>query len=83
MNKYRDDNGEVVEVTHGLGDWWIVARGRHRVKTAALPPRKSADECQRDLDAYAARKRWPAVPVCADRHAHDDPSNHVLSNSGK
>ena len=71
MNKYHDERGETVEVTHGLGDWWIVARGRHRVKTSALPPRKSAKECQRDLDAYATRKKWRrllAVEVPSNGH---------------
>lgn len=55
---YLDDNGDRVEVTHGLADWWIVARGRRRVKSAALPPRKTASECQRDLDRYATQKGW-------------------------
>jgi hypothetical protein len=71
--KYLDTDGDMVEVTHGLGDWWIVGRrnprtgNHHRVKTRALPPRKTADECQRDLDAYAASKRWTTVPACVDR----------------
>lgn len=58
---YVDDNEVVVEVTHGLGDWWICARGRHRVKSKALPPRKTWQECQRDLDAYAASKNWQPI----------------------
>ncbi|MBI4621068.1 MAG: hypothetical protein HY739_13055 [Desulfobacterales bacterium] len=81
--KYFDNNGAVVEVTHGLGDWWIVGRrnprsgGYHRVKTPSMPPRKTAEECQQDLDEYARRKQWIAVPTCADRHAHDDPKIKV------
>jgi len=58
MKKYIDDNGQVVEVVKGLSDWWICARGGHRVKTKYLPPRKSADLCQQDLDAYARGKGW-------------------------
>lgn len=80
--KYMDEKGAVVEVARGLGDWWIVGRrgstrgSHHRVKSVDLPPRKTAGECQRDLDAYSARKRWPVVPICADRHAYDNPSNN-------
>jgi len=79
--KYMESDGTVVEVTHGLGDCWIVGRrnprtgNHHRVKTTAMPPRDTAAECQRDLDEYARRKRWMPVPSCADRHAHDDPPN--------
>jgi len=79
--KYMDNDGAIVEVAHGLGDVWIVGRpnprtyGHHRVTTKAMPPRQSAAECQVDLDAYAASRGWTPVPVCADRHAHDDPSN--------
>jgi len=86
--KYMDDQGTVVEVSHGLGDVWIVGRrnprtgNHHRIKTPAMPPRKTAAECQRDLDEYARRKRWSAVPICADRHAHDDHSNKALSKLG-
>jgi len=85
--KYMDREGAVVEVTHGLGDVWIVGRrnprtgNHHRVKTNAMPPRQTAAECQRDLDEYARRKRWAAVPICADRHAHDDPSNVTPDHS--
>jgi len=58
MTSYIDDKGQRVEVVHGLADWWIVARGRKRVKSPALPPRKTAAECQQDLDLYAAEKGW-------------------------
>jgi len=62
MTAYRDDKGEIVRVTKGLGrDCWIVARGRHRVKSPALPPRSTARQCQCDLDRYAAARGWQAV----------------------
>lgn len=57
-SKYLDEKGRVVEVTRGLADWWICARGRHRVKSKQLPPRKSPEACQADLDKYAARMKW-------------------------
>lgn len=60
--KYIDDNGQTVEVKPGLGDWWICARNGHRVKSPALPARKSPEECQANLDAYAAKRGWEAAP---------------------
>jgi hypothetical protein len=45
--KYMDEQGTVVEVSHGLGDVWIVGRrnprtgNHHRIKTKAMPPRIS------------------------------------------
>jgi hypothetical protein len=64
--KYVDEKGNTVEVASGLGGCFIVARlgssgGRHRIKSSALPPRKTAEECQRDLDEYAAKKKWRVV----------------------
>jgi hypothetical protein len=51
-----------MRVTTGLGPGcWIVARGRHRVKSPALPPRSTRAQCQADLNAYAARKGWRRV----------------------
>lgn len=64
MRAYYDDRGAVVQVTRGLGDTWIVARGRHRIKSPALPVRRTAMKCQRDLDAYAQRKGWRAETPC-------------------
>ena len=61
LGLYLDGNGEAVAVVPGLNDWWIVARGRHRVKSQAMPPRRTADACQRDLDAYAIKQKWQAI----------------------
>lgn len=70
MTKYLDKNGDVIAVAAGLGrDCWIVKRrlgdsyekgicSGHRVKSPQLPPRRSATECQSDLDAYACKKKW-------------------------
>lgn len=65
---YRDqagETGEVVLVVRGLGGVWISARGEtghhHRVKSPALPPRKTQAEAQQDLDAYAAKRGWQPV----------------------
>ncbi len=61
MTKYLDRNGKIIEVLHGLGDWWIVGSrnhrtgGFHRKKSPALPPRKTAEECQHDLNTYASK----------------------------
>ena len=60
---YLNVKGQRVQVTPGLGKCWISeivapSGGRHRVKSAALPPRKTRQEAQRDLDAYANLKRW-------------------------
>jgi len=65
---YFDDAGELVEVAPGLGPVWIVGRrnprtGGHRcIKSKALPPRRTPQEAQRDLDRYAAAKHWHEIP---------------------
>lgn len=85
--RYVDDNGRVVEVARGLPGWWIVGRhgafsgSHHRIRTKALPNRRTPEECQRDLDAYAIRKRWLPLMISADRHAKDDPRG-TLSQPG-
>lgn len=56
------ETGEVVAVIHGLGDKWISARGRHRVKSPKLPPRDTREEAQADLDAYARARKWKPMP---------------------
>lgn len=58
---YYDEKHQVVAVIHGLNDKWISARGRHRVKSQALPPRDTQEEAQADLDAYADGKGWEIV----------------------
>ena len=57
------DTGRIVQVLEGLGDIWIVGTvtpsgGHRRLKSPALPPRDDPAACQRDLDAYAAKKGW-------------------------
>lgn len=59
---YYDEKHQVVAVIRGLSDKWISARGRHRVKSSALPPRDTQEEAQADLDAYADGKGWEIVP---------------------
>lgn len=59
---YMDMDGETVAVIHGLGDKWISARGRHRMKSPKLPPRDTREEAQTDLDAYAKAKKWTPMP---------------------
>ncbi|MFT9496344.1 hypothetical protein [Anaerosolibacter sp.] len=59
--KYVDENGKIISVRQGLGmDCWIVIRespgGGHRVKSKALPPVETQEECQRNLDAWAKKK---------------------------
>ncbi len=66
MTQYMDTNHQIVEVLHALGRLWIVGRktsngGHHRLKSLLLPPRETAEECQRDLDEYAAKKGWRRV----------------------
>ena len=73
--KYLDEDGQVVGVTAGLGEWWIVARNGHRVKTKAMPPRKSPGECQADLDAYAKQHNWQPVD--------QDPGQTVKAEAGQ
>ena len=67
----RPDTGAIVEVLPGLGmDCWIVGTvspsgGRHRIKSRNLPPCSTAEEAQRNLDAYASRKRWEPIVTSA------------------
>ncbi len=64
---YLNAKGQRVQVCRGLGDCWIVgiktaAGGSHRVKSPDLPPRKTRQEAQRDLDVYANLQRWRTAP---------------------
>jgi hypothetical protein len=60
---YVDLSGIKVEVIQSFNGVWISVRGNHRVKSSALPPRKTRNEAQRDLDAYAFKNGWlPAPP---------------------
>ena len=68
---YIDDNGDLVLVRKGLGEVHIVCRGEHgrrRVKSSLLPPTKTEEECQANLDAYAAKRKWvawkPGTIIC-------------------
>lgn len=67
--RYLDERGCVVAVAPGLGDCWIVGRltatGAHRLKSPAVPVRKTAAECQDDLDAYAVKRGWLKVESLA------------------
>ena len=66
MNAYRDEQGRLVRVRQGLGNdpvFMAMREGEkpwngHRVKSRELPLRRTAEEAQRDLDAYAAKKGW-------------------------
>lgn len=68
MTPYYDELDRKIAVARGLGDeqgdWWIVARGQHRVKSPALPPRRTPMECQRDLERYAAKRGWRPLTIC-------------------
>jgi len=55
---YIDHSGRVVAVIHGLDAWWISARDRRRVKSKMLPPRRTREEAQADLDRYAKERGW-------------------------
>jgi len=67
---YRDENDARVFVSCGIstdGNNWLTVRqkkawkGTHRIKSPALPIRKTLAEAQSDLDAYARRKGWEQV----------------------
>jgi len=57
---FRDDRGNLVAVTRGIGagETWIAARGRHRVKSRDLLPQDDRGRMQVLLNAYAHRKGW-------------------------
>jgi hypothetical protein len=66
MKFRRIDTGQIVEVLEGLGGTWIVGTvapsGAHRrLKSPALPPRSSREQCEQDLVTYAASKGWALV----------------------
>lgn len=64
--RYISDKGFIVFVSMGIskGDQWMTVaqksplKGTHRVKSPDLPIRSTREEAQRDLDAYAARRKW-------------------------
>ncbi|MDR0456229.1 MAG: hypothetical protein LBH20_06060 [Treponema sp.] len=69
---FLDDNGQMVFVSSGIDTtkkkWFSVRQkdtrhGTHRVKTKALPIRTTFDEAQRDLNSYAAKRRWQRRPA--------------------
>ena len=74
---YVDKKGGIVKVKKGLGEWWIVARGNHRVKSNALPPTKTEGESQRLLDDYAANRNWE-IYKGVDLMADEKPSAPCL-----
>lgn len=63
---YIDENGRLIFVSPGIssGNVWITVYqknprgGTHRLKSKALPQRKTQAEAQADLDAYAKAKGW-------------------------
>jgi hypothetical protein len=65
---YSDGNGVRIFVSCNIAtDEWLVVRQKkawketHRIKSPALPIRKTLAEAQNDLDAYAKRKGWKQV----------------------
>ena len=56
---YLDRRGRVIFVGKGIGEMWgtfyraYSGRGKHRVKSAALPMRKSKEMAEEDLRNYA------------------------------
>lgn len=63
-NRYLDENGKTVTVIQSFNGAWISIRqkpgmrGGKRVKSPALPPRRSRVDAQADLDAYAVSNGW-------------------------
>ena len=53
-------NDKVIEARQGLGEYfftgWRSDGGFHRVSSPALPVRKTLEEAQADLDAWAKKK---------------------------
>jgi len=67
---YQDENNARIFISCGIaagGDKWMTVRqkkawkGTHRIKSPALPIRKTLAEAQKDLDAYAKQKGWKTV----------------------
>lgn len=61
---FRDDNGDRVFVSSGIGNSYFMSfrskngKGLHRIKSKALPERKTFDQAQEDLNKYAKAKGW-------------------------
>jgi UDP-3-O-acyl-N-acetylglucosamine deacetylase len=61
--RYLDKRGDLLYVGTGIGgDSFMTMRGGHRVKSPALPLRKSFVAAQKDLNAYAASHGLPETP---------------------
>jgi hypothetical protein len=63
--RYSLPDGRILWVGRGLGQSFMTfdsdprAPGKHRFTSKNLPPRKSIDEAQRDLDQYATKGKLP------------------------
>jgi hypothetical protein len=61
---YFDGKGQVIFVSKGLGERYMVFRqkeggmGMHRLVSKRLPERRTFDEAQEDLNQYALAKKW-------------------------
>lgn len=65
FTRYLDESRKIVGVIQSFNGAWITVRlkfsaGGKRIKSPALPPRKSRAAAQADLDVYAAEKGWTA-----------------------
>ena len=62
MKRYHYKVGKIIETGPGLGEryfftrWQTESGGYHRVNSPDLPVRKTLEEAQADLDAWAAKK---------------------------
>lgn len=63
MTMYMDDEGNIYQTMQGLGAGIFmtgkIKKGKvqpHRVKSPALPLRKTEEAAQKDLDVWAAKK---------------------------
>lgn len=79
--QYLDEKNQIVEVRSGLGGYGFIAvrvnpktGAGHRIKSKLLPPRKTCEEVEADLNAYWLRKKlwtrvpdWPPSDKCATR----------------
>lgn len=59
--KYMDNKGQVIAITRARTGKWSVSRAGRRLQHPSLPLRQTAEQCQADLDAYAAKRGWASV----------------------
>lgn len=79
--EYIDGNGNRVSVGFGPNGGWICECNGKQLKNPALPKRKTKEECETDLDAFAIKHGWAAVKNSEPILPEDQPGHDIFDRS--